>query len=113
MSRVLPPPGSYDAETAVVIVGGGACGMTAALRLADAGVDCVVLERDARPMGSTAMSSGFVPAPATRFQKAQNIDDSATLFAADIQKKANDGADPTIVDTVTQTIGPALESDSF
>ncbi|MFY8054060.1 MAG: FAD-dependent oxidoreductase, partial [Limnohabitans sp.] len=46
----------------VVIVGGGACGLTAALALHRLGVECVVLERDATPSGSTALSSGFVPA---------------------------------------------------
>ena len=40
----------------VAIVGAGACGLTAALMLSDAGVDCVVLERDASPSGSTALS---------------------------------------------------------
>ena len=34
-------------------------------RLADAGVECVVLERDALPQGSTALSSGFIPAAGT------------------------------------------------
>ena len=50
-----------DAEVnvPVAIVGGGACGLVAALMLHDAGIDCVVLERDAQPSGSTALSSGF------------------------------------------------------
>ncbi|MEO5669952.1 MAG: FAD-dependent oxidoreductase, partial [Ramlibacter sp.] len=52
----------------VAIVGAGACGLTAALMLADAGVECVVLERDASPSGSTALSSGFIPAAGTRVQ---------------------------------------------
>ena len=109
MTRILSPPSDYDSEIAVVVVGGGACGMTAALRLADAGVDTVVLERNARPAGSTAMSSGFVPAPGTRFQKALGIQDNAQVFAADIQKKAAQGADPSVVRAVTERIGPALE----
>ena len=48
------PPGTPHVP--VVIVGGGACGMTAGIRLRDAGIDCVVLERDAFPSGSTALS---------------------------------------------------------
>ena len=54
------PPGTPHVPA--VIVGGGACGMTAGIRLRNAGIDCVVLERDAVPSGSTALSSGFVPA---------------------------------------------------
>ena len=40
------PPGTP--EVPVAIVGAGACGLTAALMLRDAGIDCVLLERDAR-----------------------------------------------------------------
>jgi len=32
-----------------------------------------VLERDAVPAGSTALSSGFVPAPCTRVQQAAHV----------------------------------------
>ena len=39
------PPGTP--EVPVAIVGAGACGLTAALMLRDAGIDCVLLERDA------------------------------------------------------------------
>ncbi|MFS2055557.1 FAD-dependent oxidoreductase, partial [Variovorax sp. CT11-76] len=62
-SRPVRRAASVEAEVRVpvAIVGGGACGLTAALMLADAGVDCVVLERDALPSGSSALSSGFIP----------------------------------------------------
>ena len=46
----------------VVIVGAGACGLTAALSLARQNIETLVLERDAQPQGSTALSSGFIPA---------------------------------------------------
>ncbi len=44
------PPGTP--ELPVAIVGSGACGLTAAIALRDAGIDCVLLERDATPQGS-------------------------------------------------------------
>jgi fumarate reductase flavoprotein subunit len=70
----------------VAIVGAGACGLTAALMLRDAGVDCVLLERDASPQGSTALSSGFIPAAGTTAQRAAGVHgDSPAQFAADIQ----------------------------
>jgi fumarate reductase flavoprotein subunit len=95
----------------VAIVGGGACGLTAALMLHDAGVDCVVLERDAAPSGSTALSSGFIPAPGTRVQRAQGVhDDSAERFAADIQAKAHGRAAPALVQAYAEAIGPALDA---
>jgi len=97
------------AQVPVAIVGGGACGLTAALVLAGAGIDCVVLERDAAPTGSTALSSGFIPAPGTRVQKARGIADSAAQFAADIQAKAKGTAAPQLVQAYAQAIGPALD----
>lgn len=99
----------FDATCDVLVVGAGACGLTAGLRALDAGSDVIVVERDATPLGSTSMSSGFVPAPATRFQKQGGIEDSPARFSADIQKKAENGADPEIVDCVVNEIGPALE----
>ncbi len=55
------------------------------------------------------MSSGFIPAAGTRFQQALGISDSADLFAADIQKKAQNEADSAVVQAVAAEIGPALE----
>lgn len=94
----------------VAIVGAGACGLTAALMLRDAGVDCVVLERDAVPSGSTALSSGFIPAPGTRVQKALEIEDSPPGFAADIQAKAHGTAAPHLATAYAEAIGPAIDA---
>jgi fumarate reductase flavoprotein subunit len=98
-------------EVPVAIVGAGACGLTAALEMRDCGVDCVLLERDAQPQGSTALSSGFIPAAGTAVQRAAGVhDDSAARFAADIQAKAHGGAAPHLVAAYTQAIAPALEA---
>ncbi|WP_341918375.1 FAD-dependent oxidoreductase [Polaromonas sp. YR568] len=94
----------------VAIVGAGACGLTAALMLRDAGIDCVVLERDAVPSGSTALSSGFVPASNTRVQKSKNIEDSPQRFAADIQAKAHGTAAPQLATAYAEAIGPAMDA---
>jgi len=100
-----------DVHVPVAIVGGGACGLTAALMLADAGVECAVLERDALPSGSTALSSGFIPAPGTRTQRAHGVhDDSAGRFAGDIQAKAHGRAAPALVEAYAASIGPALDA---
>ncbi len=100
-----------EARASVAIVGAGACGLTAALMLHDAGVDCVLLERDAVPSGSSALSSGFIPAPATRTQRAHGVlDDSPERFAADIQAKAHGGAAPALARAYAEAIGPALDA---
>ena len=93
----------------VAIVGAGACGLTAAVFLRERGIDCVLLERDATPQGSTALSSGFIPAAGTAVQHAAGVADSAAQFAGDIQRKAHDTAAPHLVAAYTQAIAPALD----
>ncbi len=94
----------------VLVVGAGACGLTAALALHRLGVECVVLERDAYPSGSTSLSSGFVPAPLTQTQKRHGVVDSAELFALDIQAKAKGTAAPELVHAYSAAIGPAMDA---
>ena len=97
-------------HVAVAIVGAGACGLTAGLMLSDAGVDCVLLERDAAPSGSTALSSGFIPAAGTRVQRSAGIEDSPERFGADIQAKAHGTAASHLVTAYTQAIAPAIDA---
>ena len=93
----------------VVIVGAGACGLTAALAARDAGAEALVLERDPSPSGSTALSSGFIPAAGTRYQRALGVEDSPERFIADVQRKNHGEADAQMVDAVCRQIGPTLE----
>jgi fumarate reductase flavoprotein subunit len=90
----------------VVVIGAGACGLTAALAAKDAGVEVLVLERDATPSGSTALSSGFVPAAPTRFQRG---DDSAELMFSDVQRKNHGQANATLVQAICRASGPTIE----
>ena len=103
------PPARVDAEAEVLIIGAGAAGLTAALRARAAGAEVVVLERDARPSGSTSLSSGFVPAPGTRFQAALGVADDAETFLADIMAKSGGLSDPGLARLAAGAIGPAVE----
>ncbi len=94
----------------VVIVGAGACGLTAAIGLRARGVDCVLLERDARPSGSTALSSGFIPAAQTRLQRSLGIVDSRETFAQDVQAKAHGDAAQHLVDAYTAAVAQAIDA---
>lgn len=94
----------------VVIVGAGACGLTAAIGLRARGIDCVLLERDARPSGSTALSSGFIPAAGTRLQRSLGITDSREMFAQDVQRKAHGNAAAHLVDAYTTAVAPAIDA---
>jgi len=99
----------FEARLPLVIIGAGAAGLCAALAAKQAGVDATVIERDAIPAGSTALSAGLVPAAGTRFQRARGIDDSPRRFADDIQRKANNEADPAVVEAVASGAGPLVE----
>ena len=72
---VAPLPKS----AAVVIVGGGVIGTSAAFHLAEAGVDVVLLERDELGSGSTCRAAGGVR---TQFSDALNIEIAKRSMAA-------------------------------
>ena len=106
---VLPPPDRFDLTVDTLIIGGGAAGMVAALAAHEAGEQVLVVEADAVPQGSTALSAGLIPAAGTAQQRAAGIDDSAALFAADIQAKAKGENDPALVDAMARTAGPVID----
>lgn len=97
----------FDAQTDVLIIGAGAAGLTAALAAATGTGDVLVLERDAVPAGSTALSSGFVPGAGTQAQGASG--DSAEIFASDIARKAHGTQDADLTRLATQTIAGVLD----
>src|SRR6185503_4430161 len=99
----------FDAHASLLIIGAGAAGLCAALAAKEAGVDAVLIERDAKPSGSTALSTGLIPAAGTRFQRALGIDDSPGLLAEDIWRKAKGHTDRTMVDTIARASGPTVE----
>jgi len=108
-ATIKPAEGRQFENAGVVIVGAGAAGLCAALRVAEAGVPVVVIERDKLPAGSTALSAGLIPAAGTRLQRAKGINDSAELFASDIQAKAHGEADPALVRTVSEGAALTIE----
>jgi fumarate reductase flavoprotein subunit len=100
---------AFPATVPVAIIGGGAAGLAAALAAREAGAEVLVVERDPVPSGSTALSSGLIPAAGTRWQAAKGVADDPSRFAADIMAKNKQRADPAIVAVVAATAGPTLE----
>jgi len=99
----------FPVSVPVIVIGAGACGLIAALAAHDAGVEALVLERDAKPSGSTALSSGFIPACQTRWQAAVGVSDSVGLMVDDILRKTKDLTDPGYVEVLCRESGRALE----
>ena len=100
---------AFDITLPVVVIGAGACGQVAALTAVDAGVEVLVLERDAVPQGSTALSSGMIPACGTRIQRDKGVDDSVDIMAGDILGKAHSETDEHMVRVVCDESGPAID----
>jgi len=109
MSGVITGGAKFETRVPLVIVGAGAAGLCAALAAKEAGIEPVVIERDAVPAGSTALSAGLIPAAGTRFQRTKGIDDSPQLLAADIQRKAHGEADAAVVEAVARNSAPLIE----
>lgn len=103
------PPGGFDIECGTLIIGAGACGLVAALAAREAGEDVLVIEADAKPAGSTALSAGLIPAAGTRVQRAAGIEDSPALFADDIQAKARGENDPELVTLLAGQAGETID----
>jgi fumarate reductase flavoprotein subunit len=78
---------AFEYSIPVVVVGGGACGLTAALAAHDRGAEVIVLERDKRPWGSTSMSLGAICAVGSRSQRENGVDDHPDAFVADVMAK--------------------------
>lgn len=97
--KVAYPP---EFTVPVVVIGAGACGLVAALAARDAGADVLVLERDPLPRGSTAMSSGLIPAAGTRWQQQADVQDEPAVMASDIQDKNHHQADIEIVQALAK-----------
>ncbi|MDX2222307.1 MAG: FAD-dependent oxidoreductase, partial [Rhodospirillaceae bacterium] len=109
MSILDPAQASFAGTVPVVIVGGGGCGLSAALSAKEHGAEVLVLERDASALGTTAMSTGLIPAPGSRFQRAKGIDDSPELFRDDILAKTKGKTDAAMALHLAAEGAPTVE----
>jgi fumarate reductase flavoprotein subunit len=109
MSILKPEQATFVGTVPVVIIGGGGCGLTAALAAKEGGAEPLVIERDPTPLGTTSMSTGLIPGVGSKQQKARGIDDSAEIFAADIMKKARGQTDPEIALALARESGRTID----
>ncbi len=98
-----------DIDIDVLVIGGGAAGLTAALAAEARGLTVLVAEREERLCGSTALSSGLIPAAGTKAQKRQAINDNSDVFHDDIMAKNHHTADPLHVARCVGNIAEAID----
>ena len=96
LSLLDPAIAQFAGHIPVLVVGAGACGLSAALAASQAGSEVLVLERDSSALGTTAMSTGLIPVAGTRMQQQKGIEDTPELFARDIVAKARGQTDEVI-----------------
>lgn len=109
MSIIRHPIPEFEFTVPVVVIGAGACGLTAALAAHDAGAEVLVLERDKRPWGSTSMSLGAVCGVNTRAQRDAGIQDSVEAFVKDVMAKTEGRADPVLTRVIGEESGRVLD----
>jgi fumarate reductase flavoprotein subunit len=109
MCILNPNTARFDTSVQVLIIGGGSCGLAAGLSAREHGAEALVLERDASTQGTTAMSTGLIPAAGTRFQRERGIDDTPDRFAADILRKAQHQTDPDIAQHLARESARTVE----
>jgi fumarate reductase flavoprotein subunit len=100
---------SFSVSVQVAIIGGGGCGLTAALAARDCEANVLVFERDKTMLGSTGMSTGLIPGAGSKLQRSRGIADSAEIFAKDILKKTNGQTDPKIAHTLAHESGRTID----
>src|SRR5436853_3422296 len=100
----------FPTHTQVLVIGAGACGTIAALAAKEHGAEVVILERDAKPSGSTSLSSGQIPAAGTKLQRAAGlVDDTPDLLYKDILAKAHGECDHAIARLIADEAKNTIE----
>jgi len=85
------------------IVAGAGGGLVGALRAAELGASVLVVEASEHYLrgNNTSMSTAMFPGAGSKWQKAAGLEDSPEIFEADIYKKTNNSADPTLTRALT------------
>lgn len=95
-------------EYDVIVIGGGAAGLSAAVSAAEAGAEVLLLEKQADVGGNTRISGGFFAAVDPERQRRQGIEDSVAKFFAQMMESGGPRTDPALARVLVEKAGEAL-----
>lgn len=104
-----PDDVSWDIEVDVLVIGGGGCGLIAALAAAQKGAEVFVVEKEKAAGGNTSLSQAMVPAAGTTSQREAGVEDSVELMTKDILEKNKKGSDPDLTRHVARESARLVE----
>lgn len=96
-------------ELDVLIIGAGACGLCAAIQAHDKGLSVALIEKNDRPGGNSALSTGSVPAANSRFQREAGIEDTPETYFRDLMGIAGETEAEQLVRRMTAVSAETVE----
>jgi fumarate reductase flavoprotein subunit len=93
----------------VLVIGAGACGLSAAIAAHDSGASVAILEKLSRPGGNSSLSTGSVPAANSRFQRAAGLVDSPDTMVTDLMGIARETDDLALVQRMAEVSADTVE----
>lgn len=104
------PKGKIQTErTEVLVVGGGAAGMTAAITAHDAGAKVILLEKQPLTGGNSMLAAGGMNAAETRVQAMKGVKDTKELMFQDTAKGGKGLGDPALVHILADSSAASLD----
>ncbi len=88
-------------ETDLIVIGGGAAGLSAALTAAENGHRVLILEKEAVIGGSSILSGGSFCLASTDIQEANGINDLEAVLFDDLRRAGGNVNDPDVVRAYT------------
>jgi fumarate reductase flavoprotein subunit len=98
-----------DANTDVVIIGGGGAGLTAAIEATENGSKVILVEKNSVVGGNTNFATGGMNAAGTKYQEKEGIEDSAQLHYEDTIKGGKNINNPELVKVLTENAADTVD----
>lgn len=93
----------------VVVIGGGAAGLAAAVEASLQGQSVVLIEKLPFVGGNTALSGGEMSVPGSDLQKELGIDDNVETMIADIYVGGRESGNLELIQTFCENINPTIQ----